>query len=187
MSVYYRSLSYWESDVYWRHNNKQFAKLAPTKWRKTADMKKLRHCHRCITTPQPFYGPFFGTIRVSRCQKTSELLDFIAQGKINRGRHADNPAGRHSIRTNQCPPPPSRHLSVYNNKIIITDIVLTSPSECMRSTAIRVSVCPSVLRYVSFWFCPFTYLKTHMFKIHDIFCTRYPWWPWLGPPLTTMQ
>jgi len=31
----------------------------------------------------------------------------MAQGKINRGRQTDHPAGRHSIRTNQCPPPPS--------------------------------------------------------------------------------
>jgi len=37
----------------------------------------------------------------------TELLDIIVQGKINRGRHTDHPAGRHSIRTNQCPPPPS--------------------------------------------------------------------------------
>jgi len=29
------------------------------------------------------------------------------RAKINRGRHTDHPAGRHSIRTNQCPPPPS--------------------------------------------------------------------------------
>ena len=29
------------------------------------------------------------------------------QGKINRGRHTDHPAGRHSIRNNQCPLPPS--------------------------------------------------------------------------------
>jgi len=36
-----------------------------------------------------------------------ELLDFMVQGKINRGRHTDHPAGHHSIRTNQCPPPPS--------------------------------------------------------------------------------
>jgi len=36
-----------------------------------------------------------------------ELLDFMVQGKINRGRHTDHPAGRHSIRTNQCPRPPS--------------------------------------------------------------------------------
>jgi len=43
------SLSYWKSDVYWCQNNKQFAELAPQKWRKTADMKKLRHCHpMCI-------------------------------------------------------------------------------------------------------------------------------------------
>ena len=36
-----------------------------------------------------------------------ELLDFVVQGKINRGRHTDHPAGCHSIWTKQCPPPPS--------------------------------------------------------------------------------
>jgi len=36
-----------------------------------------------------------------------ELLDFMVQGKINRSRHTDHLAGRHSIRTNQCLPPPS--------------------------------------------------------------------------------
>ena len=36
-----------------------------------------------------------------------ELLDFMVQGKINRGRHADNPAGRHSFPTKQCPSPSS--------------------------------------------------------------------------------
>ena len=36
-----------------------------------------------------------------------ELLDFMVQGQINRGRHTDHRAGRHSIQTNQCPPPPS--------------------------------------------------------------------------------
>ena len=40
-----------------------------------------------------------------------ELLDFMVQGKINRGRHTDHPDGRHSIWTKQCPPPPS--LSFY--------------------------------------------------------------------------
>ena len=38
-----------------------------------------------------------------------ELLDFMVQGKINRGRHTDHPAGRHSIWTKQCSPPPSAH------------------------------------------------------------------------------
>jgi len=32
-----------------------------------------------------------------------ELLDFMAQGEINRGRHTDHSAGNHSIQTNQCP------------------------------------------------------------------------------------
>ena len=45
------SLSYWENDVYnWRQNNKNFAELAPTKWPKTTDMKKLRHCHPMCTS-----------------------------------------------------------------------------------------------------------------------------------------
>jgi len=35
------------------------------------------------------------------------LLDFVVQGKINGSRQTEHPAGRHSIRTNQCPPPPS--------------------------------------------------------------------------------
>jgi len=36
-----------------------------------------------------------------------ELLDFTVQGEISRDRHTDHPAGCYSIRTNQCPPPPS--------------------------------------------------------------------------------
>ena len=39
-----------------------------------------------------------------------ELLDCMVQGEINRGRHTDHLAGRHSIQTNQCPPPPSSHI-----------------------------------------------------------------------------
>ena len=55
--------------------------------------------------PQTFYGPFPGPPGWAGARR--ELLDFMVQGKINRGRHTDHPAGRHSIRTNQCPPPPS--------------------------------------------------------------------------------
>jgi len=36
-----------------------------------------------------------------------EHLDFMVQREINRGRHSDHPAGRHSTQTNQCPPPPT--------------------------------------------------------------------------------
>jgi len=57
------------------------------------------------TRIQPFYGPFPGLPGWAGARR--ELLDFMVQGKINRGRHTEHPAGRHSIRTNQCPPPPS--------------------------------------------------------------------------------
>ena len=59
--------------------------------------------------PQPFHGPFSGITQVSRCQKRTSGL--MVQGKINSGRHTDHPDGRHSIRTNQCSPPPSRQSS----------------------------------------------------------------------------
>jgi len=62
------------------------------------------HYHEILPS-QPFYGPFSGTTRVSWCRR--EPLDFMVQGKINRGRHTDHPAGRLPIQTNQCPPPPS--------------------------------------------------------------------------------
>ena len=57
------------------------------------------------TTTQPFYGPFSGITRVSRCQKRTS--GFMVQGKTNRGIHINHPAGCHSIWTKQCPPPPS--------------------------------------------------------------------------------
>jgi len=49
--------------------------------------------------------PFFRDHPGEPVQKRTSRL--VVQGKINRGRHTDHPAGRHSIRTNQCPPPPS--------------------------------------------------------------------------------
>jgi len=57
---------------------------------------------------QPYYGRFCWTNRVSRCQKNLKkclLLDFIVQREISRGTHTNSPGGRHSMRTNQRPPP----------------------------------------------------------------------------------
>ena len=51
---------------------------------------------------QPFYGPISWTTRVSQCQKKSSSGLYGARIDI-RGRHTDNPAGRHSIRTIQQP------------------------------------------------------------------------------------
>jgi len=51
-------------------------------------------------THNRFTALFSRTTRVSRCQKESSTGLYGARGDI-RGRHTDNPAGRHSIRTNQ--------------------------------------------------------------------------------------
>ena len=60
------------------------------------------------TTHHNHLRPFFpGPPRWAGARR--ELLDFMVHGKINRGRHTNHPAGRHSIRTKQCPPPPSPH------------------------------------------------------------------------------
>jgi len=61
--------------------------------------------HTHTPRAQPFYGPFPGPRGWAGARR--ELLDLMVQGKINRGKHTDHPARRHSIRTNQCPPPPS--------------------------------------------------------------------------------
>jgi len=61
----------------------------------------VKHTH----THNRFTSLFLGPPRWAGA--TRELLDFIVQGKINRGRHTEHPARCHSIRTNQCPPPPS--------------------------------------------------------------------------------
>ena len=65
------------------------------------------HTHNRFTTLFPGPPGWAGARR--------ELLDFMVQGKINRGRHTDRPAGRHSIRTNQCPPPPSSLSMTFEN------------------------------------------------------------------------
>jgi len=61
----------------------------------------------CSTNTELFYGPFSGTIRVSRCQKRN-FWTLWCMGRLT---EADTPtiwlARCHSIQTNQCPPPPS--------------------------------------------------------------------------------
>jgi len=61
--------------------------------------------HHTTTVLQPFLPGQPGWAGGRR-----ELLDFMVEGEINKGRHTDHPAGRHSIPTNQCPPPPSPHI-----------------------------------------------------------------------------
>jgi len=71
---------------------------------------------------------------------------------------------------------PNTVLWVFN--IIQPSSSLLLRPRSVRSFAISVRVCLSV--------CPLTYLKNDMSQYHKIFCTCYLW-PWLGPPLTTVQ
>ena len=59
------------------------------------------HHHTTTAVLRPFFRDHPG----EPCQKRTSGL--IVEGEINRGRHTGHPAGRHSIRTNQSPPPPS--------------------------------------------------------------------------------
>jgi len=58
--------------------------------------------------PQPLYGPFPEPSGWACARR--DLLDFMVQGEINRGRYTDHLTGRHSVQINQCPPPPSPHV-----------------------------------------------------------------------------
>jgi len=75
-------------------------------WSNMTDTKLL--LTRSPQPPQPFYGPFSGITRVSQCKKRTSRL--YGAREDNTGRHTNHPAGRHSIRTYQCPPPPSPHI-----------------------------------------------------------------------------
>ena len=71
-------------------------------------VKDAHHCTVNVSAPQPHHNHFTALFLGPpgwACARR-ELLDFMVQGKINRGRHTDHPAGRHSIRTNQCHHPP---------------------------------------------------------------------------------
>ena len=74
-----------------------------------------RHVNNAVlqlqTPPPPHHNRFMALFPgpPGWASARRELLDFMVQGKINRGRHTDHPARRHSIWTNQCPPPPSPH------------------------------------------------------------------------------
>jgi len=95
-------------------------------------------------TPQPFYGPFLGPPGWASARR--ELLDFMVQGKINRGRHTNHPDGLHSIQINQCPPPPSPHiftgrmLFLPSNQKRQSTEGISSKGRCYKSVVIIVDM-----------------------------------------------
>ena len=71
--------------------------------------KTYTHTH----THNHFTALFPGTPGWASARR--ELLYFMVQGKIYRGRHTDHAAGHHSIQTNHCPPTPSPQGPRLNN------------------------------------------------------------------------
>ena len=69
-------------------------------------MRALRRMVPDIHTHTTILRPFSGTTRVSRCLKRTSGL--WCKGRLTEA-DPDHPAGRHSIHTNQCPPPPSTY------------------------------------------------------------------------------
>jgi len=71
----------------------------------------------------------------------------MVQGKINRGRHTDHPAGRHSIRTNQCvcPPPPSPHIFYRPNALPAAQPTASKHRRLMQQKTQTVAVTTEVL------------------------------------------
>jgi len=59
-----------------------------------------------------------------------ELLDFMVEGKINKGRHTDHPAGGHPIQTNQRPPLPSPILFYRLDALPATRPTVSKHKQC---------------------------------------------------------
>jgi len=85
-----------------------------------------------------------------------ELLDFMAQGKINRRRHTDHQAGCHSIWTNQCPPSPSPHIFYRPDALPV--VQPTGSKHWMHSAEILREIFQSAL-------CSFNFLISHVTNI----------------------
>jgi len=70
-----------------------------------ADNKPFRgHCIETTTVLRPFFWDHL-------CEPVPEenFWTLWCKGKLTEADTLDHPAGRHSIRTNQCPSPPSPH------------------------------------------------------------------------------
>jgi len=101
------SISKTVSSVFHLHNDNSARELALCRW--TANTSNMSHIQSLHHHHHNHFTALFPGPPGSAGART-ELLDFMVQWKINRGRHTDYPAECHSIRANQCPPPPSLHV-----------------------------------------------------------------------------
>ena len=112
------------SDIYVKQTNETFRKTKQTTVNKAKlhllDLSysklynKIHNESRCLQQVQNnhhhnrFMALYPGPPGLAGTRR--ELLDCMVQGKIIRDRHTDYQAGRHSIRTNQCPSPSSPYV-----------------------------------------------------------------------------
>ena len=105
------------------------------------------------------WPPFSGTTRVRWCQKKSSGL--YGASEDNRGRDADHPAGRHSIRTNQQPTSiislpifmpdalPVATLPIYPGLGQAPNMLACIPSGVVSAISISIAICQSVINFFS--------------------------------------
>jgi len=85
------SLSYWESDS----NDVRTTNIS-TKWRKTVNMKKLRHCHPTHTGfDMPSWHSKFFAIARRKCHGADVVETVWHRRKLDFGRRAAAPVGIH--------------------------------------------------------------------------------------------
>jgi len=75
-------------------------------WQCNCYISDQYHFSRLTKTTTTVLWPFFRE-HPGEPEPEENFLDFMVQRKINRGRYTNHPAGDHSIRTKQCPPPSS--------------------------------------------------------------------------------
>jgi len=89
--------SYWPSETHWLLKFPIFETQGGV-W--PLFLKLFKQPHHTTTVLRPFFQDHPGEPAPEENFWTS-----WCKGRLIRGRHTDHPAGRHSIRTNQCPPP----------------------------------------------------------------------------------
>jgi len=99
----------------------------------------VKRVHTHINTHTIVLQPFSWTTRVSQCQKKSSSGLYGASGDM-KSRHIDNPAGLHSIRTNQWPTSLMPPLSNYSFTDIMKIIMNSSAVNlCLTRISDKVS------------------------------------------------
>jgi len=142
----YSLMDFWSNKPYVSQNYHGFI-LLTTKLTYVNDCVSVSwQTHTHTTVLRPFFRDHPG-----EPVPEEKLLDFMVQGKINRGRHTDHPAGHHSIRTNQRPPPPSPILDKLHvpGAILVRHVEIVDIGVFCRKQDVTHSMAFSFLRLIN--------------------------------------